>query len=140
LLDKCSAEVKIDARNDVCHIIGLWFNLLKEEYNKGLPDSKQARNIGWLYDKITKEAGVKTKVRKIVKDKCGMGSEELDAIFTYKLNRNDEVHRDSLNKSKKASVRFHQYQRALRLLRLAPNQEPHFPTAFEKCAEWVYRN
>ncbi|RIA80372.1 hypothetical protein C1645_882200 [Glomus cerebriforme] len=68
-----------------------------------------------------------------------MEIEDVEALFSYKLERNREVHKVSLNRSETASVLSQQLQYALRILRLAPDQPPNFPRAFEKCAECVYR-
>ncbi|CAG8727757.1 16817_t:CDS:1, partial [Funneliformis caledonium] len=38
-----------------------------------------------------------------------------------------------------ASALSKQFEDALKLLHLAPNQAQDFPRAFERCAEWVYR-
>ncbi|GBC02402.1 hypothetical protein RclHR1_04600002 [Rhizophagus clarus] len=104
--NKCSAEVKIDARNDISHIIEKWFKLLMDEYN-------------------------------IVRGH-GMEIEELEVLFTYKCERNEKVHRDSLNRGATALKRSQQLNHALRVLLLAPDQPQGFPDAFKKCAEWVY--
>ncbi|CAB4416268.1 unnamed protein product [Rhizophagus irregularis] len=67
----------------------------------------------------------------------GMEIEELEMLFTYKFERNEKVHRDSLNRGATALVRSQQLQHALRILHLAPDQPQGFPEAFEKCAEWI---
>jgi hypothetical protein len=137
LLDKCSSEVKTDARNDVSHIIEKWFKLLMDEYNIGLDHIYRARNIGWLYNKIKNNHAVQSRVSDIIRGH-GMEIEELDMLFTYKFERNEMVHQDSLNRGATALVRSQQLQHALRILHLAPDQPQGFPEAFKKCAEWVY--
>ncbi|GET01765.1 hypothetical protein GLOIN_2v1734606 [Rhizophagus clarus] len=68
----------------------------------------------------------------------GMEIEELEVLFTYKCERNEKVHRDSLNRGATALKRSQQLNHALRVLLLAPDQPQGFPDAFKKCAEWVY--
>lgn len=51
---------RIDARNDIWHIIRLWY--LKEDYNRDLPDNKQAKNICWLHGQMTKDRRVQERV------------------------------------------------------------------------------
>ncbi|UZO28708.1 uncharacterized protein OCT59_022222 [Rhizophagus irregularis] len=39
--NKCSGEKMIDTRNDICNIIGMWYNLLLKTYNTHLPYNKR---------------------------------------------------------------------------------------------------
>ena len=111
-----------------------------KEYNRGLPAaSKQAANIGWLYNKIHTDLEVQKRVFNLVRDNYGMIIKDVDVLFSYKLEQNHKVHRDSLNRGRTMLELFQQLQYALRILCLAPDQPLNFPRAFEKCARWVYK-
>ncbi|GBC39596.2 hypothetical protein GLOIN_2v1774297 [Rhizophagus irregularis DAOM 181602=DAOM 197198] len=89
--NKCSSEIKTDARNDISHIIGKWFKLLMDEYNIGLESIKQAKNISWLYNKIKNNHAVQSRVSNLVRGH-GMEIEEFEMLFSYKLERNEKGH------------------------------------------------
>ncbi|GBB90709.1 hypothetical protein RclHR1_00020013 [Rhizophagus clarus] len=137
---KCSGEKRIDARNDVCHIIRLWYDLLKEDYNRGLPERKKCWSIGWLHEQIDINREVRKRVSIKVRD-YGMLINDVLSLFTYKVARNCDTHKDSLNRRRTAftSELSRQLQDALNLLHIAPHQPLNFASAFEKCARRVYR-
>ncbi|CAB4419248.1 unnamed protein product [Rhizophagus irregularis] len=110
--NKCSGEKMIDTRNDICNIIGMWYNLLLKTYNTHLPYNKRFKNF----------------------------ADEVGSLFGYKFKRNRTVHKKSLEKGKTKPVLSQQLQNALELLQLVTDQPSDFPIAFEKCAEWVYRS
>ena len=70
-----------------------------------------------------------------------MRIEDVESLFAYKLARNRNTHKDSLNRNEPASALelSRQLQDALKLLPLAPDQPLGFAGAFESCARWVYR-
>lgn len=138
--NKCSGEIKADARNDICHVIGMWYEILLGDYNIGLPSFKQARNVGWLYNQINTNKIVKDKVTELAKKEYGMTINDVKLLINYKLSRNSDVHKDSFNRDKNtpASVLAQKAQDALNLLRLA-DYSPDFKSAFETCVRRVYR-
>jgi hypothetical protein len=105
----------------------MWYEILLDNYNIGLPSYKQARNIGWLYKQISTNKTVKNKVNKLAKKKYRMTINDVKLLINYKLSRNNDVHKDSFNRDKNtpASVLFQQVQDALNLLHLA-DQSPDF--------------
>ncbi|RIA98403.1 hypothetical protein C1645_130643 [Glomus cerebriforme] len=138
--NKCSGEIKADARNDICHVIGIWYEILLDDYNIGLPSYKQARNVGWLYKQINTNKIVKDKVTELAKKEYGMTINGVKLLINYKLSRNSDVHKDSFNRDKNtpASVLSQQAQDALNLLRLA-DQSSDFQSAYETYVRRVYR-
>ncbi|GET59405.1 hypothetical protein GLOIN_2v1774297 [Rhizophagus irregularis DAOM 181602=DAOM 197198] len=70
--DKCSGEKMIDTRNDICNIIGMWYNLLLKTYNTHLPYNKKFKNFGELYEEMTKNKSVEGRVYALAKDHYGM--------------------------------------------------------------------
>ncbi|CAB4403855.1 unnamed protein product [Rhizophagus irregularis] len=124
--DVCSAVKGKYAQNDICHIIGKWYEDLKVDYNIGLPDNKKVRNIGWLHDQLTIDRRVKTRVGSIVQH-YGMTVEDVNLLFLYKIARNNEVHKDTLNRGATVPQLSQQLRNALKLLDEAPNQSQDFP-------------
>ncbi|RGB37598.1 hypothetical protein C1646_40570 [Rhizophagus diaphanus] len=138
--NKCSGEKMIDTRNDICDIIGMWYNLLLKTYNTQLPYNKRFKNFGELYEEMTKNKRVEGRVYVLAKDHYGMTADEVGSLFGYKFKRNRTVHKKSLEKGKTKPVLSQQLQNALELLQLVTDQPSDFPIAFEKCAKWVYRS
>ncbi|RHZ61637.1 hypothetical protein Glove_346g25 [Diversispora epigaea] len=136
--DKCFGEKRLDAMNDVCHIIGLWYGILLEDYNKELPDDKKFKNFGGMYDQIAKNKKVEGRISGLIRN-YGMTVQDIKLLFGYKTLRNRTVHKNCLNRGATASVLSQQVQNSLQQLHLAPDQPPGFSRAFEKCAKWVYK-
>ena len=130
----------IDTRNDICNIIGMWYELLLKTYNSGLPYNKRFKNFSELYEEMSKSKSVEGRIYVISKDHYGMTQDEVRSLFGYKLKRNSNVHKKSLKKGKTNAILSQQLKNALELLQLVTDQKSDFPKAFEKCAKWVYRS
>ncbi|CAG8741698.1 19831_t:CDS:1, partial [Rhizophagus irregularis] len=104
-----------------------------------LPDNKKVRNIGWLHEQLTIDRRVERRVESIVRH-YGMTVEDVHVLFSYKIARNNEVYKDSLNRGTTVPILSQQLQDALKPLDEAPNQLQDFPRAFERCARWYYES
>ncbi|RGB39796.1 hypothetical protein C1646_754040 [Rhizophagus diaphanus] len=130
-LDVCSAVEGKNAQHDICHIIEKWYEDLIVNYNIDLSDNKKVRNINWLHEQLTKDCEVFIRVRSVVKH-YGMTVEDVYLLFSYKKIRNDEVHKNSLNRGATVPILSQQLWDALNLLDKAPNQLQDFSKAFER--------
>ncbi|CAG8649579.1 4629_t:CDS:2 [Funneliformis caledonium] len=59
--DPCFGEKEFEAMIDICHIIGEWYNVVVEDYNRGQSDDRKFEYFGHLYDQHFKDARVKVR-------------------------------------------------------------------------------
>lgn len=84
--------------NNVCHIIGNWYNIVLKEYNKGLPENKQFRNLVICITKYLKMQKLRNDL--LIYLKLQDEVERIDKIHKKKLNRGTtepEVYRQLLD-------------------------------------------
>lgn len=130
----------MEAKHDVCHIIGILQNNLLRDYNDGLPNYKKHKNFGKLHEWMVSNSDVNKRASSILSN-YGMTVNHVNLLYAYKSSRNKEAHKDSLNRSRYALAPdlSQQGRNALKLLLLAPNQQQGFSEAFEPCVRWLYR-
>ena len=84
MLDTCFGKQRLNARNDICHIIGLWYDLVLECYNRDLPNFKKFKNFGGLYRQIINNQKVEERASLIISN-YGMTVDDIMILFNYKL-------------------------------------------------------
>ncbi|RIA83692.1 hypothetical protein C1645_742881 [Glomus cerebriforme] len=131
----CSAMKKLEAMIDICHIIGIWHDIVLEEYNNGLPDNKKHSDFGYLFNQTYKNQKVQNRFDGIIKrhgmeytEDSNMKYKYIRILFGYKKLRNDKVHKKELQRGPTASKLNSQLQDAIRFLNIAPEQ----PEVFRK--------
>jgi|SRR5579859_1226531 len=83
----CSAAKSFAAMNDACQIIGLWYDLVLEEYNEGLEDHRKFRTFGRFFNQINDNRHVRRRATNIF-HRLNMTILDIEILQHYKAFRN----------------------------------------------------